>query len=111
MRNVYFLLKLKATNFSLSSNIVSGFSTATESSQAKRCRLHSGGKTVEAPSGEQLPEGMPEVVSKGFANIPAPPIKSPFILRRTTATAGVKTRSAARRLTTRSTAALQQHVS
>jgi hypothetical protein len=33
----------------------------------------------------ELPEGLPEVVRMGFNDIPEVPIKSPFILRRTTA--------------------------
>jgi len=52
----------------------------------------------------ELPEGLPEVVRKGFNDIPTVPIKSPFILRRTTAQvsnkasgipkqSGIKTRS------------------
>ena len=72
--------------------------TAVDTNQAKRLRVNSGSAdTVEAPSGDQLPEGMPEVVSKGFASIPAPPTKSPFILRRTTTTGGVRTRAGAKR--------------
>ena len=59
--------------------------------------MKSGGEAADLPSDQQLPEGMPEVVSKGFASIPAPPIKSPFIIRRTTTSNGVKTRSAAKR--------------
>ena len=72
--------------------------TAVDSSQAKRLRVNSGSAdTVVNPPGNELPEGMPEVVGKGFASIPAPPIKSPFILRRTTTTGGVRTRAGAKR--------------
>lgn len=63
----------------------------------KRHRLTSEGDSVSRTSEHQepntagcnspeceLPEGLPEVVSKGFNDIPDVPLKSPFILRRTT---------------------------
>ena len=53
----------------------------------KRSRLTSRGDSVPGPSQDspELPEGLPEVVRKGFNDIPNVPITSPFILRRTTA--------------------------
>lgn len=54
---------------------------------SKRCRLTNQGEPAPGPHCEspELPEGLPEVVQKGFNDIPDVPIKSPFILRRTTA--------------------------
>ena len=83
----------------------------------KRRRLTSCGKsTPVSPPSAHKPEGLPDVVSKGFADIPDPPIRSPFILRRTTAPVsrtgvntktetsgtGVRTRSQLRQMPQRS---------
>ncbi|KAK3707105.1 hypothetical protein QZH41_014698, partial [Actinostola sp. cb2023] len=74
----------------------------------KRSRLTSPGISVPGPSvpcdSPELPEGLPEVVRKGFNDIPTLPIKSPFILRRTTAqvsktTSAIPQQSARTRLT------------
>ena len=48
---------------------------ASDGNQAKRVRVHSGSAdTAEVLLENQLPEGMPDVVSEGFVNIPAPPV-------------------------------------